>query len=158
MSVGVGETMVSLMEDLMAGGDGYKASVKSPGGGGGSDCRVGKDSLFSRVIVAGGGGGAGQGVSYGPYAGGYGGGVNGETRKGYDGRPGGDGGTGSSGWAFGIGGPATASQYPSGCLLNSLYYLSNAQTIAGNQSFPAPGGDNETGHSGNGYARIALVE
>lgn len=177
----------------MAGGDGYKASVKSPGGGGGSDCRVGKDSLFSRVIVAGGGGGAGQGVSYGPYAGGYGGGVNGETRKGYDGRPGGDGGTGSSGWAFGIGGPATqygsggggggwygggcgdntapggggsgyvytagtASQYPSGCLLNSLYYLSNAQTIAGNQSFPAPGGDNETGHSGNGYARIALVE
>ncbi len=38
------------------------------------------------------------------------------------------------------------------------YYLSDAQTIARNQSFPAPGGGTETGHSGNGYARITLVE
>jgi len=53
---------------------------------------------------------------------------------------------------------STASQYPSGCLLNSSYYLSNAQTIAGDQSFPAPDGGSETGHSGNGYARITLVE
>lgn len=30
--------------------------------------------------------------------------------------------------------------------------------IAGDKSFPAPGGGNETGHSGNGYARITLVE
>ena len=36
--------------------------------------------------------------------------------------------------------------------------VTNGQTIAGNQSFPAPGGGNETGHSGNGYARITLVE
>ncbi len=34
----------------------------------------------------------------------------------------------------------------------------NGQTIAGNKSFPAPGGGKETGHSGNGYARITLVE
>ncbi len=53
----------------------------------------------------------------------------------------------------------TASSYkPTGYLLGSEYYLSNAQTIGGNQSFPAPGGGNETGHSGNGYARITLVE
>lgn len=36
--------------------------------------------------------------------------------------------------------------------------VTNGQTIAGNQSFPAPGGGTETGHSGNGYARITLVE
>ena len=53
---------------------------------------------------------------------------------------------------------STASSYPSGCLLNSSYYLSNAQTIAGNTSMPSTSGGTETGHSGNGYARITLVE
>lgn len=53
--------------------------------------------------------------------------------------------------------PTTASNYPSGCLLNSAYYLSNAQTIAGNQSFPSPIGGTETGHSGNGYVRITKL-
>ena len=52
---------------------------------------------------------------------------------------------------------STASYYPSGCLLNSSYYLTNASTIAGNSSFPAPGGGNETGHTGNGYARITKI-
>ena len=32
--------------------------------------------------------------------------------------------------------------------------LTDAQTIAGNTSFPAPGGGTETGHAGSGYARI----
>lgn len=36
--------------------------------------------------------------------------------------------------------------------------VTNGQTIAGNQSFTAPGGGTETGHSGNGYARITLIE
>lgn len=70
---------------------------------------------------------------------------------------------GGAGWPAGGGSgyvytASSATNYPSGCLLNSSHYLSNAQTIAGNQSFPAPGGGNETGHSGNGYARITLVE
>lgn len=52
---------------------------------------------------------------------------------------------------------STAKNYPSGCLLNSSYYLSNAQTIAGNQSFPSPTGGTETGHSGNGYVRITKL-
>lgn len=65
----------------------------------------------------------------------------------------GGGGGGGSGYVL------TSSSYkPSGYALGSEYYLTNAQTIAGNQSFPAPGGGNETGHSGNGYARITLVE
>ncbi len=52
---------------------------------------------------------------------------------------------------------ATTSNYPSGCLLNSTYYLSNAQTIAGNQSFPSPTGSSETGHSGNGHVKITKL-
>ena len=35
--------------------------------------------------------------------------------------------------------------------------VTNGSTIAGNQSFPAPGGGNETGHAGNGFARITLT-
>ena len=50
------------------------------------------------------------------------------------------------------------SNYPSGCLLNSTYYLTSASTYAGNTSFVGTGGSNETGHSGNGYVRITCIE
>lgn len=53
---------------------------------------------------------------------------------------------------------STASNYPSGCLLNSSYYLTDAQTIAGNTAFTSPTGTNETGHTGNGYIRITVIE
>ncbi len=49
---------------------------------------------------------------------------------------------------------ATASYYPQGCLLNSSHYLTSAVTYAGNTSFASTTGGIETGHSGNGYARI----
>lgn len=49
---------------------------------------------------------------------------------------------------------STASNYPSGCLLNSSYYLTSATTIPGNVSFTSPSGSSETGHTGNGYVRI----
>lgn len=52
---------------------------------------------------------------------------------------------------------ATASSCPSGCLLTSTYYLTNAATVAGNTSFISPTGTNETGHSGNGYARVTYM-
>ena len=52
---------------------------------------------------------------------------------------------------------STASNYPSGCQLNSSLYLSNAQTINGKTSFPAVSGGNETGHEGNGHARITTI-
>ena len=61
------------------------------------------------------------------------------------------GGGGGSGYIYT---ESTASNYPSGCLLNSSYYLTSASTIAGNSSFPSTSGGSETGHSGNGYARI----
>ena len=53
---------------------------------------------------------------------------------------------------------STAKNYPNGCLVNSTHYLTNAKTIAGNTSFPSPSGTSETGHSGNGYCRITVIE
>ena len=87
------------------------------GGGGATDVRIAQDSLYARVIVAGGGGGSGYVYT-----------------------------------------SSTAKNYPSGCLLNSSYYLSAAKTIAGNTSFTSPTGSSETGHSGNGYCRITVIE
>jgi len=42
-------------------------------------------------------------------------------------------------------------------LLNSSYYLSSAQTIAGNLTITNPDGSSVTGHAGNGYARITFI-
>lgn len=200
-------------------GGGRKGSYN--GGGGGSDFRVGTDSLYARVIVAGGGGG--QGRSGSSYIGGAGGGTVGQTYQGggygtnngpgnatYSGSStsttassqststssstciyggfgfGGNGATSSSGYGGAGGGgwyggsgtypdsssdddkagaggsgyvytSATASQYPSGCLLSSSYYLSDAQTIIGTSSFASPSGSSETGHTGNGHCRITVI-
>jgi hypothetical protein len=62
------------------------------------------------------------------------------------------GGGGGSGFVW------TGLNAPSGYLLGSEYYLTNAQTIAGNLSFTGINGTSETGHSGNGYARITKVK
>ena len=37
------------------------------------------------------------------------------------------------------------------------YVFTNTQMIAGNATQTKPGGGTETGHSGNGYARITLT-
>lgn len=167
------------------------------GGGGATDVRIAQDSLYARVIVAGGGGGSGEDNETGGYGGGetggagsgntsltqasqtsggtnsFGFGLGGNT---YNGGAGGggwyggssrysvssystgsdsEGGGGGSGYVYTS---STAENYPSGCLLNSSYYLSNARTIAGNTSFTSPTGSSETGHSGNGYCRITVIE
>ena len=70
--------------------------------------------------------------------------------------------TGGSGWVYTetnyntwkTGNASDADQYT----LNSEYYLTNSQTIAANASIPGVNGSTETGHTGNGYARITLVE
>lgn len=95
-------------------------------------------------------GGAGGGGWYGAYpAGGQTTPATGSSGSDTSGSPGG------SGYVYTS---ATASNYPSGCLLNSSYYLSAAKTIAGNTSFTSPTGSSETGHSGNGYCRITVIE
>ena len=55
------------------------------------------------------------------------------------------GGGGASGFAGGGG---------SGYVNTSLLVSGSAKTIAGNQEYPSPSGQKETGHSGNGYAII----
>ena len=192
------------------------------GGGGGSDIRIGQDSLYARIIVAGGGGsdgsssragGAGggtagqtyQGGGYGTnngagnttYSGssasttassqsttvsgsttairggfGFGGNGQGPVNNGYGGAGGGGwyggsgtqpdssadddkSGAGGSGYVYTS---STASQYPSGCLLDSSMYLTDASTVIGTSSFVGPSGSSETGHSGNGYCRITVIQ
>ena len=181
------------------GGNGYNRYYSgtytyAQGGGGATDIRIGQDSLYSRVIVAGGGSGAtnrtngyyGGGTSGGTGLSGYAGsqtsaGTNGSfgtggsaTTSGSNykyGSAGGGGGWygggasttysdntnydtysgGGSGYVYTS---STATNYPSGNLLTSTYYLTNAATVGGNTSFTSTSGGTETGHSGDGYAKI----
>lgn len=202
------------------GGDGSYGGGGS--GGGASDIRIGQDSLYARIIVAGaGGGGANANATVnGGVGGGTSGGQGGDYSDSYSygSNPGtqtsggealsagteysglsgsfGEGGRtatstntksrsggGGAGWYGGAGGrwsknssyyrryaggggggsgyvytEATAANYPSGCLLTSAYYLTDAQTIAGDQSFASPDGTAETGHAGDGYVRITAID
>lgn len=115
------------------------------GGSGGTQSSGGTGLNSGSFGVGGAGTGDSNGLPIGPGGGGWFGGGSGKG--------GGPGGGGGSGYVL-----TSTSYKPSGYKLGSEYYLSDAQTIAGNQSFTAPGGGNETGHSGNGYARITLIE
>ena len=53
---------------------------------------------------------------------------------------------------------STASNVPSGYSVATKYYLTDALTSDGSQSFESTSGGTETGHSGNGYAKITPVE
>lgn len=180
------------------GSGGVSGSMSRSGGGGGAtDIRFEQDSLYARVIVAGGGGATSWGPSneYGDAGGGESS-IAGSNSPGLSNQTSGNAfgiganakasstsyninGAGGGGWYGGIsstnsvgggskthggGGSgyvytsSTAKNYPSGCLLNSSYYLTDAQTIAGNNSFVSPTGSSETGHSGNGYCRITVIE
>lgn len=177
------------------------------GGGGGTDIRLLQDSLYARVIVAGGGAGKtshGSAIATVCYGGGLTGGCglsNGggtQTAGGYStdsaksgtfgkgndsvsgtnynyGCGGGGGGwyggganyysDGSTYYNYAGGGSgyvyteSTATNYPSGCLLNEAYYLAEAETIGGNQTFVNPEtGASATGRSGSGYIRITVIK
>ena len=146
----------------------YSRIIVAGGGGGGNAWCFGTspDGGAGGGTVSGGSWpatqtGAGRGGSFGlgcsdigdsyPSGGGgggwYGGGCN--QMDIYTGSP-----SGGSGYIYTS---ETASNYPSGCLLNNSYYLSDASTISGDQSFTAPDGSTETGHSGHGYARITYL-
>lgn len=190
------------------GGSTTSTNVRGSGGGG-TDIRIAVDSLYARVLVAGGGSGS---SGYTNLAGFAGGGISGKTYNNQDSSNGGSwyggggsqtqggaastsypnyttagsfgqggnynsgsntyyGSGGGGGWyggggAIGVGGggsgymytSSSASYYPSGCLLNSSYYLTNATILAGNAAFISPTGISETGHAGNGYIRITVIE
>lgn len=93
----------------------------------------------------------------------YGGGAGGGGWYGGGGGAGGGGyGGGGSGWVYTEANDKagyTSASYTGGAwLLNSKHYLTSTQTIAGNVSFNSPSGSTETGHGGNGYARISAVK
>lgn len=191
------------------GGNGYNrtyggTSTHGQGGGGGTDIRIGQDSLHARVIVAGGGGGSAEVDAKTTK---YGGGTNGGSpQSGYAGTQKNGGTTGNKG-SFGKGGSvttggsnykyssggggggwyggaansnytdsdsnyrkyngggsgyiytsSTAGNYPSGCLLNAKYYLTDAKTTAGNASMPNPSGGTMTGRTGHGFAKITVIK
>lgn len=52
---------------------------------------------------------------------------------------------------------STASNVPSGYSVSSSYYLTDAATYSGNTAFTSTTGGSETGHTGNGYAKITLI-
>ena len=132
------------------------------------------ESLQSRIIVAGGGGGRNLND-------GYGGGLHG-SNKNAEGATSGDqyqpgktirnsgidagfgfggytnqssqGISGGGGGWYG-GGGATVAMGGSGYVNKTFFYLS--ETIAGNELFPAPFIKEEKGHSGNGVARITYL-
>ena len=141
----------------ISGLDGYSNAVTSSGGnrsGSGGSQTAGGISMSSIASTKGSFGQGGPAYQYSCGGGGggwYGGGGAYDNDSDADGRNGG----GGSGYIYTS---STASNYPSGCLLNSSYYLTNAQTIAGNTAFASPTGANETGHTGNGYIRITVIE
>lgn len=65
------------------------------------------------------------------------------------------GGGGGSGYIYTA---TSASDYPTGCLLNSDYYLTDTQLLTGNTAFLSPAGSFEAGHKGDGYVRITIIE
>lgn len=78
------EIQVQILHHLTVGGSsrGDGTAYFGCSGGGGTDIRIGNDSLYARVIVAGGGGGASGGARSGNSVGGYGGGINGGSVNG----------------------------------------------------------------------------
>lgn len=200
----------SIVNDGGFNGGGKRYGFK--GGGGASDIRLLQDSLYARVIVAGGGGSCGATDKHGMYGGGTNGGSSTENfgTGGYGGtqtgntwiittqsssatsnsdayagfgfggngvyRSSGYGGAGGGGWYGGSGAYPdgsgdddrgggggsgfvwTGSNAPSGYLLNSTYYLTSTSLVGGNSAFTSPTGSSETGHTGDGYARITVVE
>lgn len=82
----------------------------------------------------------------------YGGGAGGYATTSGTNQYAASGGGGGSGFVY-----TNSATLPSGYLLNVDYQLTSAQTIAGNSSFKSPLGVDETGHSGNGYAKITYI-
>lgn len=166
---GGGATDVRIAQDslyariIVAGGGGGSGEDNETGGYGGGEtggAGSGNTSLTQASQTSGGTNSFGFGLGGNTYNGGAGGGgwYGGASRysvSSYSTGSDSEGGGGGSGYVYTS---STAKNYPSGCLLNSSYYLSDAKTIAGNNSFVSPTGSSETGHSGNGYCRITVIE
>ena len=171
---------------LKSGGyNGGGSSLEGYGGGGATDIRTVSSQLSSRIAIAAGGGGSddvnNENDGFGGHAGGLIGENGGGSRKGVgatqtkgssignggygsDHDAGGGGGGLYGGYAGGDfnsgggGGSSYLSGFP-GCTDNYTGYIfRNFQMIAGKSQMYLPNGSSDTGHWGNGHARITLTE
>ena len=140
---------------IVAGGGGGSERVTG-GAGGGTTGGAGRAD-YSNLTKAPTGGSQTAGGAYGTSsnngngsAGSFGQGGSGNGPTSSDG-----GGAGGGGW-YGGGGSANIEAGGGGSGYVNTSLVSGA-TIAGNKSFAAPSGGNETGHSGTGYARITVT-
>ncbi|MDR1452808.1 MAG: hypothetical protein LBJ25_02390, partial [Candidatus Margulisbacteria bacterium] len=144
----------------------YEYSIIVAGGGGGSGYFGGSGGFGGGTSggfggnsgdIAGGAGATSQARSYGNGNGGGGGGGGGWS-QGYSGNYdySGGGGGGGGGNSFVL----TASSAIYQPNVNSRYYLTEAMTIAGNQSMPDPSSDGSTmiGNFSSGFARITQID
>ena len=156
-------------------GRGSSSYAASGGAGGGASGQAGGYNGTLVAASSGGPGGtqtsAGAAInsSYGNTAGSFGVGGDGNYRStSYYGCGGGGGGwygggTGYYRYSGGGGGSGyvytetSSTDYPVGCLVDSRYYLSEASTTQGTSSITEPDGTTATGHSGNGYCRITIL-
>lgn len=117
-------------------------------GGGGTQTAGGTGYSSSNVGSFGNGGGSsslnGGGGGGGWYGGGHGQGGSKDSAGG-----------GGSGYVYNA---SSATNYPSGCLLTSQYYLTSSSTIGGGSSITDYSGSTTTGHAGNGACRITVIE
>ena len=117
----------------------YNGSAGTFGTGGNTGNSYGLSTFFTYNS-----GGAGGGGWYG-----------GSAADNYISSTSGAGGGGGSGYVYTS---STASNYPSGCLLNSQYYLTDTSNINGITSFTDYDGTTKTGHTGNGAIKITVIE
>ena len=163
---GGGMTHISTTSNPVIHGQNWDPSgtLLAAGGGGGADNPNGNSRNCGSGDDGGGGDGGGayggNALINGRESANTGGGLPGNTYQvqgqGQDNNVQTDTGAGGGGW---YGGKCTGNNN-GGAGGGSGYIspkLKNAETIAGNLTFKAPGGNDETGHSGNGYARITLV-
>ena len=140
-------------------GTGYSATYKSKGGTATAGGAAGYYSSYTGTAGSFGAGGSAHTTKSGSYSrsGGGGGGWYGGGGGGYR--------NSSSYYYYGVSGGGGGSGFvytsgvtlPTGYLLGADYQLTSAQTIAGNTAFTSPTGGTETGHAGNGYAKITFV-
>lgn len=149
---GGGSDGASSKAGMYGGGEsgGTNTANYGTGGGGGTQTAGGAGGSGNSGTFGAGGEGLSRSSGYGGAGGGgwYGGGGAYPDSSGDDDRGGG----GGSGFVW------TGANAPTGYLLGSEYHLANASTTAGSVSFTGPTGTAETGHSGDGYARITVLE
>ena len=152
---------------IVAGGGGGVSDRTSTGGAGGGASGVsatGSEGQFGGggTVSAGGSGYESGSFGLGGTGFGHGGGGGGGWYGGGGGAHCGGNAGGGSGWLhtstnytnWKAGNPTDANKY----LLTNVNYMNVIQNTPGTGTIPAPAGGTETGHTGNGYARISVAK